>query len=95
MSLYADDMMLYRLLNSHADNATLQDDVHRLCVWNDNNFLKFNATKCKFMIISRKHSPTLPSSPIVVNNSPLDQVDAFKYLGIWITSSLSWSLQID
>ena len=47
------------------------------------------------MIISRKRSPTLPSSPIVVDSSPLDKVDSYKYLGVWITSSLSWSLQID
>ena len=47
------------------------------------------------MIISRKRSPTLPSSPIVVDSSPLDKVDSYKYLGVWITLSLSWSLQID
>ena len=38
MSLYADYMMLYRQINSHADYAALQDDVNRLCVWSDKNF---------------------------------------------------------
>ena len=95
LSLYADDMMLYCQINSYADFASLQNDVDRLCVWTNDNFLKFNSKKCKFMIISRKRSPTLPSSPIVVDSSPLDKVDSYKYLGVWITSSLSWSLQID
>ena len=76
VSLYADDMMLYCQINYHINYAALQDDVNCLCVWSDKIFLKFNATKCKFMIISRKHSPTLPFSPIVINSSPLDQVDS-------------------
>ena len=89
-------MMLYCQINSHADFARLQNDVDRLCVWTNDNFLKFNSKKCKFMIVSRKRSPTLPSSPIVVDSSPLDKVDSYKYLGVWITSSLNWSaLQID
>ena len=70
MSLYADDMMLYCQINSHANYVALQDDVNRLCVWSDKNFLKFNATKCKFMIISRKHSPTLPFFPLLSTALP-------------------------
>ena len=33
MSLYVDDMMLYRQINSHADYAALKDDVNHLHVW--------------------------------------------------------------
>ena len=95
MSLYADDMMLYRRIDSHSDFAALQDDVDRLSVWTDDNHLKFNALKCKFMVISRKRTPALPSAPVVLNNSPLEQVDSYKYLGVWITSTLTWSLQVN
>ena len=95
MSLYADDMMLYCRIDSHSDFAALQDDVDRLSVWTDDNHLKFNASKCKFMVISRKRTPALPSAPVVLNNSPLEQVDSYKYLGVWITSTLTWSLQVN
>ena len=39
LSLYADDMMLYCQINSCADFASLQNDVDRLCVWTNDNFL--------------------------------------------------------
>ena len=54
MSLYADDVMLYRIIHSQADFISLQANVDTLCVWTDENRLKFNATKCKYMVISRK-----------------------------------------
>ena len=47
------------------------------------------------MVISRKKQPTLPTSPIVINNSPLTRVESYKYLGVWITCRLSWSLQVE
>ena len=31
---------------------------------------------------------------LTVNGSPLERVDAYKYLGIWITSDLTWSKQV-
>ena len=95
MSLYADDLMLYRTIRSQSDFVALQADVDRLCVWTDKNCLTFNDVKCKFMIVSRKREPTLPSSSITINDSPIARVDAYKYLGVWITSTLNWSLQVD
>ena len=44
------------------------------------------------MIVSRKREPTLPSSSITINDSPIARVDD---LGVWITSTLNWSLQVD
>ena len=51
--------------------------------------------KTKYMIISRK-SPTFSGflPPLCLNNSQLDLVTSFKYLGIIISSNLSWSLHI-
>ena len=39
-------------------------------------------------VISRKRSPP---SPILLNGTPLDRVEVFKYLGIHVSSDLSWS----
>ena len=95
MSLYADDIMLYRLIRSQIHFLALQVDVDSLCIWTDENHLNFNCVKCKYMVISRKRQPTLPPSPIVINNTPLARVESYKYLGVWITSTLNWSLQVE
>ena len=72
MSLYADDVMLYRLIHSQVDFLALQADVDCLSVWTDENHLNFNTAKCKYMVISRKKQPTL-------YNSPLNRVESYKY----------------
>ena len=41
MSLYADDMMLYRVIRSQIDFLALQADVDCLSVWSDENRLNF------------------------------------------------------
>ena len=94
MSLYADDIMFYRIIRSATDYHALQIDIDSLCCWTDRNLLTFNAKKCKYMLISRKKQPTLPSSPITIKGASLECVSSYKYLGVWLTSTLSWSLQV-
>ena len=59
MSLYADQILLYRPIYTSADYHDLQGDVNNRCTWTDGNNLKFNAIKCKYMIISRKKQPII------------------------------------
>ena len=94
MSLYADDMMLYRVIRSASDYQALQIDIDNLCCWTNNNHLTFNANKCKYMIVSRKKKPTLPSFPIMIEGTSMDCVGSYRYLGVWLTSTLNWMLQI-
>ena len=94
MSLYADDILLYRPIYTSADYHDLQGDVNNLCAWTDGNNLKFNATKCKYMILSRKKQPIIPNSPLLINNCCLERVNSYKHLGVWITSTLNWSTHI-
>ena len=58
-------------------------------------FLTLNPSKCKYMLISRKRSPTLPDIPLLLHELPLCQVDTFKYLGILLSEDLSWSPHIN
>ena len=61
MSIFADDIMIYRPILMPEDFALLQSDIDKLASWTEQNFLQFNADKCKFMLISRKHQTSSPS----------------------------------
>ena len=47
------------------------------------------------MIFTRKRYPTLPTTPLVVNNLALAKVDSFKYLGVNLSTNISWSEHVD
>ena len=60
--------------------------------WIKGNFLTFNTQKCKQMSITRKKVPGITFN-ITVDGNALKQVESYKYLGVWITSDLSWTKQ--
>ena len=92
--IYADDILLYRPIRNSGDYSALQDDIDALSNWATQNAMTFNATKCKRMTISRKRNRHTPAPPLSLNGSTLEDVPMFKYLGILITSDLSWSQHI-
>ena len=78
LSLYADDIILYRTINSQRNFTLLQQDINALQRWCNKNIMKFNVSKCKYMIISRKLSPLQPQAPLVIETTPLVRVSEFK-----------------
>ena len=56
--------------------------------------MTFNVSKCKYMIISRKPSPLQPLSILKINDTLLAQVHKFKYLGVWLSERLDWSIHV-
>ena len=87
--LYADDILLYCTISSRSDFNLLQNDIDPINNWASSNFMTFNESKCKLMQISRKGNPTTPISPLLLNGSQLE------YLGVLISSDLSWSQHIE
>ena len=75
--------------------VALQSDVSAIQTWATSNFMLFNESKCKVMHVSRKRSPLSPIIPITLNGSVLETVDTFKYLGLLISSDLSWTNHIE
>ena len=46
------------------------------------------------MVISRKRLPSHPNTPLTINHLPMGKVRSYRYLGVWLASSLSWSMQV-
>ena len=88
MSLYADDLLLYRTIQSPTDYQTLQAEIDSLSNWISSHKLQLNCDKCKCMLVTRKRDSTMPTR-LLINSEPLERVYSYKYLGIQLTSDLS------
>ena len=90
INMFADDIALYRVIKASVDYLALQDDIDSIGTVVANKHLEFNTDKCRVMVISRKRSNLIPSPPLYLHGTQLNQVNSYKYLGVTITSNLSW-----
>ena len=97
ISLYADDTVIYFSSNNACDlENKLNSDLKHLCRWFNDNLLTLNVSKCKFVIYgSSRKVAKFDNVSITVNDSILDRIDSFKYLGVTIQQNLTWSEHID
>ena len=94
VNLFADDILLYHFITNTHDYIVLQEAITLLGQWSTTNHLTFSQPKCKYMVVSRKHTPTLPPIPLYLYNGPLEKVASYKYLGLLLTDNLCWSSHI-
>ena len=71
--LFADDCLVYRPIRSEADQVLLQRDLSALELWGDTWGMRFNATKCNIISISRSRNP--PTRMYSLCNHVLSEVD--------------------
>ena len=93
--LYADDMLLYKTISSTADYAELQQDIDLIYGWSTANLMTFNVSKCKCMLVSRRRNTIRPPINLKLKDHQLDNVQSYKYLGLLLSSDLSWTPHIE
>ena len=59
ISLFADDMALYRPICSTVDFSVVQYDISSISLWIKNNFLSLQPAKCHAMMLTRKRPPQI------------------------------------
>ena len=89
--LFADDTALYLTIEGENDSAALQHDLDKLSVWERDWDMEFNPSKCQVIQMTGSRNPTNYS----LHGQVLETVTCARYLGIDISSDLSWNSHID
>ena len=74
---------------------TINRELQNVYVWLAANKLSLNITKTKYLVFhSQKKS--LSSLPLLkINNTLIEKVSSFNYLGVMLNENLTWNTHID
>ena len=93
--LFADDCLLYRVINSKADTDAIQRDLLRLESWERQWSMEFAEEKCQVLTITRKLKRNIVIRNYEIHNHILDRVNSAAYLGIILDSKLTFNQHIN
>ena len=82
ITMYADDIALWKIIRNPTDHTLLQDDITIICNWVADNHLVLNLAKCCYIFFSRKHLLTMPTSDSCVGDTytPLPELTTINTL---------------
>jgi hypothetical protein len=91
--LYADDIKIFLKIETYSDCLTLSNELIQFNHWVDTLGLSLNINKCSVVFFSISRNPIL--YPYLLNNIALQRASIIKDLGIFYTSTFSFSHHID
>ena len=87
---FADDTTVVGLISD--DNEThYREETQHLTQWCSANNLVLNSGKTKEVIVDFRRSRKMDHAPLLIEGEVVERVDNIKFLGLHITSDLSWS----
>ena len=96
--LYADETTLNSTLESFGRTtdeiqSSIISELQKICTWLNLNKLSLNVTKSKFMLfhMSQRVAPLLHFD---LNESPIEYIHEFNFLGLTLDSSLSFKFHL-
>ncbi len=94
--LYADDTaLMFSSNDKNVLNINLNNNLKQVSEWLQRNKLSLNIAKTKYMICgTRQCIENFDNMSVLINDSEIEQVQTFKYLGIWFDPLLKWDYQV-
>ena len=71
--LFADDLLLHKVIHTTYDFQALQEDVNSLTKWIGDHNLSLNVRKCKSLLVSRKHT-LLSGQSVQIRDEPSEKI---------------------
>ena len=93
IQLYADDVLLYREIETREDCIKLQMDLDALQNWENTWNMHFNTAKCYYTRFTNKRCHIVHS--YYIHNAELVENSTMKNLGISIDNKLTWRNHVD
>jgi hypothetical protein len=88
---FADDLLIAVKAGNPKEAENFANiEISKIAKWAADNKIKFNEQKSKVMLITRRKRREKTDVTIYLNNSPLEQVNSIKYLGVILDSKLNF-----
>ena len=95
--MYADDTTIYFNIedfDSQNTEADINAELEKVNTWLKHNKLSLNAQKTKLMLFHRKQKHVNDVNN-KIDNTMIEHVQTFNFLGIMLNETLSWKSHID
>ena len=90
---YADDLALMSRLKDEISLTLYHTHIQKLCISLKERFLELNVSKTKELVLG--NSPQLNLDLVKINNTDVERVDCFRYLGTHIDSKLNFETHVN
>ena len=88
---FADDTTVIGLIKNNDERAYMEEVQHQVR-WCAENNLALNTSKTKEIVVDFRRSRGGQHAPIIIDGVEVERVTSFKFLGVHISTDLSWTL---
>ena len=90
---FSDDTAILSLLHKDSSTSVYFSEIENFVQWCDAHHLTLNVNKTKELVLDPRSVGD--HSPVVIHDSPIEQVSSYKYLGVHLDDTFSWSVHVE